>query len=204
MSLPAASIAQDRDDSPREDHFVGLDGLSWADYERLDAARGEHSSPRLTFDRGYLQIMSPGRDHERVKSYLGCLLEVWAEESGADLTPLGSWALKDHVLEKGAEPDECYVLGEGPRELPDLAIDVIWTSGSMDKLGIYAALGVPEVWIWRGGSLRVFVTAATGGYEEVGASRLFPALDLQVLLQHLEYPTVTQAQRAYRRRLQSV
>ena len=74
-------------------------------------------------------------------------------------------------------------------------------AGGLDKLPLYAALGVGEVWVWRGGALRVFVAAEAGGFVEVGASRLFPGLDLQQLLGHLDRPTVTQAQREYRRAL---
>ncbi len=78
---------------------------------------------------------------------------------------------------------------------------MIWTSGGLDKLSIYAALGVGEVWVWRAGVLRVFAGAEAGGYTEVGASRLFPTLDLQELLGYLDRPTATQAQREYRRAL---
>lgn len=202
MTRPAASYPIDRDDRPREDHFAVLDGLTWSDYERLLEARGEHSGPRLAFDQGTLEITSPGPDHERVKSYLGRLLEVWAEERGVDLTPMGSWTLKQRAIQRGIEPDECYVVGDVAKALPDLAIEVVWTSGGIDKLGLYAALGVGEVWSWRGGVLRVFVAADVGGYVESERSALFPGLDLHEMLGFLDRPTATQAQRAYRRLLQ--
>jgi Uma2 family endonuclease len=198
MSIPAASIPMDPPVDPGHDAIVVLEDVAWDDYERLLAARGERSGPRLAFDGGALEIMSPGRNHERVKSYLGCLVEVFAEERGIDLTPLGSWTLKERFLQKGLEPDECYVLGEEEKEIPDLAIEVVWTRGRIDKLGIYAAIGVGEVWIWRSGTLRVYALGADG-YAEVGQSRVLPGLDLQRMLEHLALPTATQAQRAWRR-----
>lgn len=201
MGQPAAAVPHDRDDSPREDHVVQLSGLDWADYERLLAARGEHSAPRLCFDQGELQVMSPGPDHERVKSFLGCWIEVWAEERGVDLTPLGSWTLKDPRLGRGAEPDECYVLGVEPKDVADLVIEVVWTAGGMNMLPLYAALGVPEVWVWRKGALRVHVREPDGTMLEVGASRVLAGIDRQQLLGFLDHPTATAAQRGYRRAL---
>ena len=69
---------------------------------------------------------------------------------GIDLYGIRSWTIREKLEERGLEPDECYSLGtELPAERPDLAIEVVWTSGGIDKLDIYRKLGVPEVWIWH-------------------------------------------------------
>ena len=58
----------------------------------------------------------------------------------------------------GLEPDECYIIGpDQSAERPDLAIEIVWTSGGLDKLEICSRLGVPEVWIWQDGALVVHV-----------------------------------------------
>ena len=55
-------------------------------------------------------------------------------------------------MQRGVEPDECYVFGDAPDpERPDLAIEVVWTRGGIDKREIYRALGVRELWFWRRG-----------------------------------------------------
>ncbi len=200
MSLPAARIPADRDDSPREDRIVVLRGMRWTDWRALRERRGDAAGPRLAYVDGALEIMSPSRDHERIKSFIGTLVETFALETGVDLVPLGSWTLEAENEEAGAEPDECYQVGPDEGERPDLAIEVIWTSGRLSKLEIYRRLGVPEVWIWRRGALRVFALRE-GAYEELGASPLFPALDLQLLLELLDRPTVTAAQREMLARL---
>ncbi|HEV3191373.1 MAG TPA: Uma2 family endonuclease [Polyangiaceae bacterium] len=81
--------------------------------------------------------------------------------------------------ERGGEPGECYEVN-GPKEFPDLAIEVVWTSGGIDKLEIYRAFGVREVWIWR--DARIEVHALRGSaYERVVKSEVFADLDLAVV-----------------------
>ena len=81
---------------------------------------------------------------------LGRLVEAWCLERGVDITPYGSWTHESKEGARGAEPDECYVLGDDPAPLRcDLAIEVVWSHGGIDKLQIYQKLGVREVWVWR-------------------------------------------------------
>lgn len=191
--LPAAIGPTPHDDTPREDHIVVLRGMRWSDWRRLQEARGDRSAPRLSYLDGVLQIMSPSRHHERIKGYLGALVETWALETGVRLVPLGSWTLEDQEQEAGAEPDECYQIGADERDRPDLAIEVVWTSGGLSKLAIYRRLGVPEVWTWRKGALHVHVLDG-GDYVEFARSAAFPDLDLQLLLTLVSEPTLYDAQ----------
>ncbi|HEU4620176.1 MAG TPA: Uma2 family endonuclease [Gammaproteobacteria bacterium] len=138
----------DRGDEPREDHYVHLRGVTWDDYLRLLEIRGERSTPRMTYLEGTLEIMSPSRSHDEIKSYIGRLVEAWCLERNVEFTPYGSWTLKSKRDERGAEADECYVFGPNPKakRRPDLAIEVVWTSGGIDKLEVYRKLGVRELW----------------------------------------------------------
>lgn len=149
----------DAGEAPREDHYVLLYGVTWADYLRLLDIRGERSVPRLTYVEGTLEIMSPSRKHDEIKSYIGRLVEAWCLERGIDFTPYGSWTLKNKRDERGAEADECYIFGPTPKRKrrPDVAIEVVWTSGGIDKLDVYRKLRVGEVWIWQEGRLQVHV-----------------------------------------------
>ncbi|MBX2799483.1 MAG: Uma2 family endonuclease [Myxococcales bacterium] len=199
MSLPAAMVASTHDDTPKGDSIVLL-RAEWSDWLRLQETRGDCSAPRFSFLDGQLQIISPSRHHERIKGYIGRLVETWALEAGIRLVPLGSWTLEDEQEHAGAEPDECYQIGPDEKERPDLAIEVVWTSGGLSKLEIYRRLGVPEVWTWRRGALHVHVLR-DGAFVEVERSVLFPTLDLQLVLSLLGEPTLYDAQRALLRAL---
>jgi len=80
---------------------------------------------------------------------------------------------------------------------PDLAIEVIWTSGGIDKLEIYRLLDVPEVWIYHRGRIQPYYLAGEA-YEAVAASVALPAIDLDQLVTFLDRPTTSQAIREYR------
>lgn len=197
LTIMTAAAAVVRDDTPHEDHFVHLRGVTWPDYERLLRLRGEASVPRLSYLQGILEMRSPSRTHEGIKSLIAGLLEAWCLDRGIELMPFGSWTLKERAEERGAEPDECYVFGTEPAERPHLAIEVEWTSGGLDKLEIYRRLGVGEVWHWRQGVISVHVLK-NGAYHRVAASKLVPGLDLGLLATFLDRPTLTQAVRAFR------
>ncbi len=175
--------------------------VPWAHYEVQLALRGEKSVPRLAYLEGALEIMSPSKDHERIRGYLGRLIEAYALERGLRLTPYGSWTLKSAPRQAGLEPDECYILGaDQSKDMPDLAIEVVLTSGGLDKLEIYRGLGVGEVWFYRAGQLEAYVLD-DDRYKQVSGSRVFPELDLALVASLLDQPTAMDAVQAFRERL---
>jgi len=185
-----------------EDHFVVRRGVSWAEFQQALEERGEHSAPRMAYLEGVLEIMSPGRSHERINGVIGCLVEVWCLEHDIEFTTLGAWTVQDEAVARGVEPDECYLF-DAPREeatRPDLAIEVIWTSGSINKLEIYRKLGVREVWVWRRGKLTAHVLRGEI-YEPVSDSLVLPGIDIPQIAALLDQPTTSAAIRAYREAL---
>lgn len=190
-----------RDDRPTEDHIVRLSGATWDDYERLLEIRGDHSSPRITYLEGDLEIMSPSRDHERIKSFIGVLVEACCLARDIVFTPVGSWTLKQRMDQRGAEPDECYAFGAAPDQRPDLAIEVFWTSGRIDKLEVYRKLDVREVWICRQGHIEAYALRGDT-YERISGSEVLPGIDLDQLTDFLDRPTAYDAIRDYRAALE--
>jgi Uma2 family endonuclease len=180
------------------DQVVALRGATWADYQRALEIRGERPWPRLTYHQDVLEYMSSSSDHESIKSRIGRLIEVFCVEKNIEFRPFGSWTLENKELGKGIEPDECYVLGtrENP-QLPDLAIEVMWKSGSINKLHVYKALGIAEVWIWRHNALTAFVLR-DNAYEARAESQLLPGLVLLELASFLDRLTTSQSMREYR------
>ncbi|HEX7704323.1 MAG TPA: Uma2 family endonuclease, partial [Kofleriaceae bacterium] len=75
---------------------------------------------------------------------------------------------------------------------PDLAIEVVWTSGGLDKLEVYRRLGVGEVWHWKDDRLTVHVLGANG-YELHDRSHCLPDIDLELLVSLLDLPTLNEA-----------
>jgi Uma2 family endonuclease len=192
LTIPAGEYV------PTADQRLVTYGVPWDHYEAQLALRGDGSVPRLAYLEGTLELMSPSKDHERVKAYIGRLIETFALERGIDLSPYGAWTLKHAPKQVGAEPDECYIVGSDQgKERPDLVIEVIWTKGGIDKLEIYRRLDVGEVWLWRDGIIEVHVLRQDG-YEHVRRSRVFPTLDLDLMSTFFDRPTVLQAVRAYR------
>ena len=125
-----------------EDQRVTLYDVSWADFELILQIRGDRGGVRLTYLNGALELMSPSVDHEGIKTIIGRLLEAYAEERGLPFNGFGSWTLRNAPRARALEPDECYALSLGRPTRPDLAVEVIWTSGGIDKLEVYRGLGV--------------------------------------------------------------
>jgi len=181
------------------DQRVTLHGIRWQDYEALLAMRGESSAIRVTYLNGELELMTPSITHEDLRVRIGRLLYAYAEETGIDLEGFGSWAVRNEAKARGIEADECFVLGPvvEPPTVPHLAIEVIWTPGGIDKLEVYRGLGVPEVWFWQDGALRIYLLDGDG-YRRSPRSRLLPDLDPDLIVRCMAYPSQTQAVRGLR------
>lgn len=205
----AKALLVDRDLADSVDQRVVLRGVGWSDYEALLAIRGdERPGVRLYYLEGDLELMSPSHMHEWLKTTLARLLEAYADETGIELTGYGSLTMRRVRKERGAEPDECYVIGpaRGRDPRPDLAIEVVWTSGGLDKMAIYAGLGVRELWVCRTHKKKVAVEVLAlrrGRYVTVSRSRLLPGLDPSVLAKFLEGESQTRAVRGFRATLRA-
>ena len=165
-----------------ERRFV-LHGVPWPVYVALRDALDDQSGLKMTYLKGTLELMSPSTLHEDAKTIIGRLLELWAMERDLDLRGFGGATFRREAKERGLEPDECYKLGKLEDDgVPDIAIEVIVSSGLVDKMAVYAGLGVPEVWEWRPNSRALVVHRLTeGAYERRDRSELLPELDLALL-----------------------
>lgn len=101
----------------------------------------------------------------------------------------------------GLEPDECYCIGT-EKEYPDLAIEVIASSGGINKLGVYQRLGVKEVWFWKSHDISVYCLRKDN-YEQVTKSEILPELDLDLLIQYAIQPNPLEAVLGFRQAINS-
>jgi Uma2 family endonuclease len=186
--------------SPAEgdaDERVVLRGVSWARYEALLGFLGdEFPGVRVTYLEGALELRSPSRSHESIKTMFARLVEAYAVEAGVDLNGYGSTTFRKRAKQRGVEPDECYSLGPMGK-VPDIAFEVVWTSGGIDKLAVYAGLGVPEVWLWKAGAITVHQLGAKGD-RKAKKSRFLPGVEVGVLAGFLERADQTRAVIEYR------
>ncbi|MDP2274639.1 MAG: Uma2 family endonuclease [Archangium sp.] len=172
--------------------------VGWRGLKNLLASRGNTPVPRISYLDGVMELMSPGKTHESRSWLIGRLLEVWADEHEVLLEGLKSWTLKNEGKEAGAEPDECWVVGDRPTATkPDLALEVVQTRGGLDKLEIYRRLGVKEVWFWIDGEITVHVLRGRS-YVRSAKSTLFKSLDLKQLTQFVRHPAPARARMLYR------
>ena len=141
---------------------------------------------KLTYDRGELEIMSPSLQHDDDGEYLGHMVRLMTEEFGLPIHGGGSVTLQRQLKQKGLEPDECFWIAHAPQiagvrrldlrihPVPDLAIEIDVTSSSLNRMGIYAALGVPELWRLDQHVLTFHVLDADNNYRQVAVTPTFP------------------------------
>ncbi len=155
-----------------------LQGISWEFYEQLlDEFKGSNAL-HFAYDNGILEVEVPLFKHERPTEILRDLITNICIEKEIDLLNAGKTTFRQRVKTKGVEPDSCFYIQHeskvrGLLDLdlsknppPDLVIEVDVTSPSLDKLPIYAALGVPEVWLYKSEKIE-FLKLVGGKYQKV-------------------------------------
>lgn len=173
-------------------------GAGWRAYDALAEALSDRRVPRMTYDRGDLEFMSPSPEHEELAGWLGAVVRGAAREYGVPIKGLGSTTFRSEALDRGLEPDRCFYtvnwrrvvrkkrLDLGVDPPPDLAIEIDITSSSLNRLAIDAALRVPEVWRCDGTSVDVLLLGPDGLYGAADGSPTFPRLPLGDVLTFIE------------------
>jgi len=182
--------------SPGEQRLI-LYGVSWQEYGRILRAFAERPAVRLTYDRGVLEFMTLSLAHESLVRFFNLLILALTLELGLPLKGGGSTTFRRRRRRRGLEPDECYWIASEPlvraKETidlrrdppPDLALEVDISYSTLDRMSIYAALRVPEVWRCDGRALTFHILGPDGAYTAVAQSRAMPQVasaDLAALL----------------------
>lgn len=163
-----------------------LEGVEWETYVALsDQRRG--SVPRMTYDNGVLEMMSPKREHESIGCLIGRLIETYSEIKNIEIISVGSVTVKRSDLSKAFEADESYYVRNAERLLskkdldfsidppPDLVVEVEMTSSAIKKMQLFSAMGVLEVWRHNGHRLQMF-ELVDGSYLQIPSSLQLPGL----------------------------
>jgi Uma2 family endonuclease len=173
------SILQDASVGPPETRLV-LENVAWSTFVELaDQRRG--SVPRMTYDNGVLEMMSPKRLHENLGCLIGRMIEAYSEAKSIEIISVASVTVKRSDLKKAFEADESYYVAHANQvfdkeELdfeidppPDLVIEVEITSSAIEKMKLFAMMRVPEVWRHDGAKLEMFRLVASE-YQSIESS----------------------------------
>ena len=182
------------------DEPILIDGLTWREFKAAEQLI-DRPGVRLSFLDGTLEIRRmPGEQHETVKERIGTLLDLYLLQIGIDYTPTGSMTLESEAGLVKREADKSYKLGAN-RTRPDLAIEVVVTSGGINKLEAYKRLRVSEVWFWEDGTLAIYrLSTATPDvcYEQIATSEALPELDIALLLRCINMTNHVEAVKSLR------
>ena len=179
-----------------------LHNISWQTFEALLKETGEDRGSRFAYDCGTLEIMTPLFEHENPKIQFDRFIVALAEELEIEIKSAGSTTLKRKIKNRGIEPDNCYYIQNEPavrgrQELdletdppPDLAVEIDITSSCVNKLGIYSALGVPELWRYNGRVLK-FYQLLEGQYVNCEFSSAFPIVSVTDMSRFIDQSKTT-------------
>ena len=172
---------------------ISIHNLSWQDFETILTDLGEDRPTRIAYYQGTLEIMSPLARHERPHRIIADIVKVLLDKQGQDWEDFGATTLKRPNI-AGVEPDTCLYIQNvssirGCVDLnldnyppPDLAIESDVTS--ITAVSAYQAMGVPEIWVYRQGTLKIHLLT-DNGYLESSHSQIFPDLAIDTLIPQL-------------------
>ncbi|NET00470.1 MAG: Uma2 family endonuclease [Sphaerospermopsis sp. SIO1G1] len=180
----------------REAEPILISDLTWREFKAVEQLI-DRPGLRLSFLDGVLEIRKmPGKKHEIIKKRIASLVEIYLEFLELDFTPTGSVTLENEFEKVKKEGDESYELGAN-RKRPDLVIEVVVSSGGIDKLEAYKRLQIPEVWFWINDEL-LFYSLGNEGYEVASKSQILPSLDVGLLMRCINIENHAQALRKFR------
>jgi Uma2 family endonuclease len=162
-------------DQPIPDQRIIQSGRTWQQFKLIQEGFANSPGIKLFYYKGTIEILMPGREHEMFSAVIALLLGIFLVEKDIEFEPTGSM---DQQKEGEAfiQADQSYCIGAS-KPIPDLSIEVIVTSGGINKLARYKALGVPEVWFWEDGIFSVYHLRAEG-YQRIARSEIPELIDL--------------------------
>lgn len=174
------------------DERVVLHHVSWDTYERLLADDEERRVPRLTYDQGVLELVTPSMPHEEDAGTIARIVEIVAAMLGVPIRSVASTTFGRKDLQRGFEPAASfYVQHEhrirDQREVdlavdppPDLILEMEMTRSALNKLALFASMGIPEVWRCDGERVTIRVLEHRA-YRESDTSLALPVLTSEIL-----------------------
>ncbi|MBD1866717.1 Uma2 family endonuclease [Oculatella sp. FACHB-28] len=162
-----------------EDKVAVYYDRTWEQFKWIQKGLEGHPGVRLSFYEGVVEVFMPGQPHEIFKKVIAALLEAFFFEWNIRIIPTGSVTQEQKGV-ASVQADESYCFAEA-KPIPDLSIEVVFTSGSATKLERYRALSVPEVWLWEDGLLTLH-RLGENGYTQIDRSQIPELANLDIEL----------------------
>lgn len=160
--------------------------VPWSEYLRRYKRKGEKHHPKLAYLEGTLEVMSPSNEHEVIAQLINRMVDLYRLARDQPYLATGSWTIKSARYRVAVEPDCSFIFEDLEQETrPDLAVEVQWTYGGLEKLEIYRKLGVPEVWFWKDRQIEIYVLGRAG-YRRRARSKFLPEIDLEDICKFAE------------------
>lgn len=158
--------------------------LDWQRYQTLRQTLSRERNVRFTYLHGTLEVTMSLEIHEFSARLIEKFIWILVVALGMKVKTMGSTTLDREALDRSAEPDDAYYIQNQPlvtgRDVdldqdppPDLVVEVDITHTDINKLQLYAAMGVPEFWRYNGEVWRIY-SLRDGEYQEVEVSPTFP------------------------------
>ena len=168
---------------------VTIPNVSWLEFESILQELGQRRRTRIAYSNSTLEIMVPLLDREIPKDLISDIVKNLLKSAGRRYEPFGSTTFKREGA-AGVEPDACFYILNYQRMIsrrrllpddppPDLAIETDVTSKT--TIDAYKIIGVPEVWVYDSGRLRIYLLQ-DGEYVESDMSPNFPEIAIAQLI----------------------
>jgi Uma2 family endonuclease len=162
-------------------------GISWRAYKTLVDDLAASSPIRIAYDGRNMELMIRGPMHHKHAKWIDRLIMIIADELELPMDDLGETTWLREEVARGIEADLSYffdrqkiqAIVEAERRAsnkvedypnPDLVVEVDVSPPQLDREGIYAALKIPEVWLFHGQVLTIGRLGADGTYSEADSS----------------------------------
>lgn len=175
-----------------------LPDVTWESYLKIGDIFADRPALRLTYDRGRLEFMTTSSTHERYKRWFARFVETIAEELSKPIMPGGSMTFQREDLERGFEPDDSFWIANETAVRgrltwipdqdppPDLMLEIEISRSALNRMAIFAAFRVPEIWCFDGEEVRIYLLQADGAYQRSETSLAFPSIPVQELARFLK------------------
>lgn len=176
-------------------HVVFYD-VDYQTYGDLIEKYPERRNPRLTYDRGILEVM-PLSQHDNTDRIVEEIVGLIAEEFGIDYSSYGASTQNREYMQRGFEPDSSFYVRENAELMryrdrflesdppPDLVVEIDITHSSINKFALMAAFGVKEIWMYEKGKLKILLLEDSE-YVEREESEIFPKVTSEILNRFIE------------------
>jgi Uma2 family endonuclease len=150
----------------------------------------------MTYDQGVLELVTPSTPHEEDALVIAHLVFIVAANLGIPIRSVGSTTFRRKDLARGFEPDASfYIQNEerirGKRQIdlivdpsPDIILEMEMSRSALDKLPLFASMGIPEVWRCDGQRVTIFILEQNR-YRESSSSLALPVLTNDILTRFL-------------------